>query len=200
MSVTSWGPSHAYTPTEVDWRGPLDEIAKPEFDYRLNVVSGASALFRAASQEPSVKTLYRAMITSGEARERAFNRLAEYANLDIDLRFANPNDTAMAIILWLAFFADAQHAQVAAAIVDRAPKGWYSKKLARWILDPRPQFDTGDSEYRARPDATASLGSSPGYQIQIGRIDHYPKGARVVDAPVNGSASSAPQFSTVLTP
>ena len=197
MSVTSWGPSHAYTPTEGEWRGPLDEIAKPEFEYRLNVVSGASALFRAASQEPSVKTLYRAMITSGEAREGAFNRLAEYADLDIDSRFANPNDTAMAIILWLAFFADPQHAQVAAAIVDRAPQGWYSKKLARWMLTPQPQSD-GDSEDAARRDTTISFGSSPGYQVQLGRIDYYPKGARVIDSWANGSASNAPQSSMVL--
>jgi hypothetical protein len=138
------------------------------------------------------------MITSGEARERAFDRLAEYANLDIDSRFANPNDTAMAIILWLAFAADPQQAQVAAAIVDRAPQGWYSKKLARWILTPQPQSDSGAGEGSARPDRTASIGSSPGYQVQVGRIDHYPKGPGVLDSSANGSASNAPRSSMVF--
>lgn len=116
----------------------LHEIKSHEFAARLNVVSGMRAFFGAARAEPAVISIYRNMTESGEAREEVLGRLQDLAQLEINPRYENPNDTALAILLWLTESTAPAHSQMAAALVDRAPQCWYAKKLARRILFPPP--------------------------------------------------------------
>jgi hypothetical protein len=109
-----------------------------EFSTRLNVVSGFDAFFRAARQDASVRTLYIAMLTSNTACNAVLEYIRNLSKLEIDPRWENPNDTALAILLWFVTLATPKYSQLAANLVDRAPQCWYAKKLARRIINPIP--------------------------------------------------------------
>jgi len=128
----------------MNWTQALKEIESPEFDVTLNVVSSLGAFFKAAAKEPAALTLYATMRTSGEAREDVLGRIHDLSQLEVDRRYENPNDTALAILLWATNFAAPELVQMAADLVDRAPQCWYAKKLARRILMP-PPVATGNS-------------------------------------------------------
>jgi hypothetical protein len=120
----------------------LHEIKSHEFAARLNVVSGMRSFYAAASREPAVLSLYKDMSESGEAREEVLGHLHDLSQLEIDRRYENPNDTALAILLWLTEYAAPDFSLMAANLVDRAPQCWYAKKLARRIQMP-PKSATG---------------------------------------------------------
>jgi hypothetical protein len=81
------------------WHQALDEIQTQEFAAKLNVASGFRSFFRAASEEPAVATLFKAVLESGETREEVFGRILDLSSLDVDIRYENPNDTALAVLL-----------------------------------------------------------------------------------------------------
>jgi len=78
------------------------------------------------------------MLTSGEAHEEVLGRIHGLSRLAVDRRYENPNDTALAVLLWLTMFAAPDYVQIVADVVDRAPQCWYAKKLANRILTPPP--------------------------------------------------------------
>jgi hypothetical protein len=120
----------------------LHEIKSHEFAARLNVVSGMRSFFAAANREPAVMSLLNDMSESGEAREEVLGQIQDLSQLEIDRRYENPNDTPLAILLWLTGYAAHDFSRMAADLVDRAPQCWYAKKLARGILMP-PKAATG---------------------------------------------------------
>ena len=130
----------------MNWQEALEEIYSVEFEVNLNVVSGTNAFFRAVSHEPVVLEACREMYQSGEVREEVLGRIYDLAGQEIDPSFENPNDTRLAVLLWLTNFAAPHHAERAATWVDIAPGCWYSKKLAQRILNPPPSA-TGDSKF-----------------------------------------------------
>ena len=134
----------------MNWEEALSEIESYEFNARLNVVSSMPAFFRAAAQEPAVLELYGRMPESGDVREEALGRIHDLSRLEVDRRYENPNDTPLAILLWLTWFAAPDYAGIAADLVDRAPQCWYAKKLARRILIP-PSVASGNSWVGERP-------------------------------------------------
>ena len=115
------------------------------------------AFFAAAAKEPAALTLYGTMRTSGEAREEVVGRIHDLSQLEVDRRYENPNDTALAILLWLTNFAAPEFVQMAADLVDRAPQCWYAKKLARRILMPAP-VATGNSRSSDRLHSSGPAG------------------------------------------
>lgn len=139
----------------MNWEEALSEIESYEFNARLNVVSSMPAFFRAAAQEPAVLELYGRMPESGDVREEALGRIHDLSRLEVDRRYENPNDTPLAILLWLTWFAAPDFAGIAADIVDRAPQCWYAKKLARRILVP-PSVASGNSWAGERPTSHES--------------------------------------------
>lgn len=136
----------------MNWQEALEEIQSIEFDANLNVVSGTNAFFRAVSQDSAVMEACREMLQSGEAREEVLGRIYDLVGQEIDPSFENPNDTPLAVLLWLTNFAAPSHAERAATWVDVAPGCWYAKKLAQRILNPLPS-STGDSKF-GKPSAS----------------------------------------------
>lgn len=116
----------------------LKEITSHEFAARLNVVSGMRSFFTAAGHQPAVVTLYQKMRDSGEALEEVLGHIHDLSQLEVDRRYENPNDAALAILLWLTLFCSTNpgYYHTAAELVDRAPQCWYAKKLARRVLIP----------------------------------------------------------------
>ena len=122
----------------MNWQEALEEIQSVEFDVDLNVVSSANAFFRAVAREPAVLEAYRQMRELGELREDLLGRIYDLAAQEIDLRYENPNDTPLAVFLWLTYFGAPDFAPMAAGMVGRAPQCWYAWKLVRRILSPPP--------------------------------------------------------------
>ena len=139
----------------------LREIGSYEFAVKLNVVSSMRSFFAAAGEEAAVSALCKEMLESGEAREEVIGRIYDLCSLEIDRRYENPNDTALAIMLWLTIFAAPDYSQMAANLVDSAPQCWYAKKLARRILVP-PPVSTGNSWVGSAMYGIGSTGSRSG--------------------------------------
>ena len=131
----------------MNWQEAISQIESSQLDASLNVVSGTNAFFKAADKEPAVREARRRLLQSGELHEDILNRIYELADLDVDPQYANPNDTALAVLLWLSYFTFPDYAHIAAGYVRRAPQCWYAKKLANRILNPPPS--EGDNESAA---------------------------------------------------
>ena len=128
----------------MNWQEAISQIESSQLDASLNVVSGTNAFFKAADKEPAVREARRRLLQSGELHEDVLNRIYDLADSDVDPQYANPNDTALAVLLWLSYFTFPGYAYIAAGYVRRAPQCWYAKKLADRILNPPPS--EGDNE------------------------------------------------------
>ena len=135
------------------WEDALDEIHSTEFDVNLNVVSGTDHFFRAVAREPAVLDAFREMTQSGAAREDALGIISDLVHQETDLRFENPFDTPLAVLLWLTAFAADDYAKMAATLVNSAERCWYARKLAKRILNP-PPADTTDYKFGDLSDET----------------------------------------------
>lgn len=154
MFIKLWDDRPSTGPTEKAWNSALKDIRSEELSIRLNVVSDLRSFLRAAGQEPSIGTMYGALRSYGHAREAVLNHLYDISKLDVDPRYENPNDAALALLLWLTATTAPDLAQIAAGYVDRAPQCWYAKKVARRLLTP-PPVESGDAqtaEARPAPD------------------------------------------------
>ena len=145
----------------MNWQEALEEIRSVEFDVSLNVVSGTNSYFRAAAQHPAVQEAYRQMFESGDVREEALGLIYDLAGEPVDPQFENPNDTALAILLWLTNFSAPDVVESAASRVDKTPHCWYAKKLAQRILNPPPSLTANHPNSR-EPEEPRITGSSSG--------------------------------------
>ncbi len=145
----------------MNWQEALEEIRSVEFDVSLNVVSGTNSYFRAAAQHPAVQEAYRQMIESGDIREEAVGLIYDLADEPVDPQFENPNDTPLAILLWLINFTAPDVVELAATRVDQTPHCWYAKKLTQRILNPPPSL-TANHPIPPEPEELRITGSSSG--------------------------------------
>ena len=151
----------------MNWQEALEEIQSVEFDVNLNVVSGTNAFFRAVAREPIVLGIYQEMRESGELREEILGRVYDLAAQEIDLRYENPNDTPLAVYLWLTYFGAPDFAAMTAVRVDQAPQCWYARKLSRRILEPPPSA-TGNHQVQetlSRPKVARSSSGNAKYTM-----------------------------------
>jgi hypothetical protein len=137
----------------------IQEIKSHEFAARLSVVSGYDSFFRAAGKEPVVASLLKEMRGSGEVREEVLGYVHDLSQLEVDKRYENPNDTALAILLWLTDSTAPDYSLLAADLVDRTPQCWYAKKLARRILTP-PKVAAGHVQVDESPSGPRFQGGS----------------------------------------
>ena len=122
----------------MNWQEALEQIQSVELDVNLNVVSSTDSFFEAVAREPAVLSAYALMRESGELREEALGKLSDLVWTETDASYENPNDTSLAVLLWLTNFAANDFATIAAGWVDQAPRCWHAKKLAQRILNPPP--------------------------------------------------------------
>ncbi len=145
----------------MNWQDALEEIRSVEFDVSLNVVSGTNSYFRAVAQHPAVQEAYRQMFESGDVREEVIGLIYDLAGEPVDPQFENPNDTALAVLLWLTNFTAPDVVESAATRVDQTPYCWYAKKLAQRILNPSPSL-TANYPISPEPESLRKTGSSSG--------------------------------------
>ncbi len=126
----------------MNWSEALAYIESPRLDAELNFASGTSAFFRGVSKDPGIQGALRLMSQSGEVREAALDRIHDLAMAEVDSNYQNPNDTALAVLLWLTYFTDAEWARFAANYVERAPRCWYANRLSQLIVNPAPTMSS----------------------------------------------------------
>ena len=120
----------------MNWQEALAHIESIEFDAKVNVVSSEKAFFREVAKDPVALELCRQVKDSGELRELTLDRIYDLAGREIDRRYGNPNDTPLAVLLWLTYHAAPEAGPVAAHYIARAPQCWYARKLAQRIMGP----------------------------------------------------------------
>ena len=160
----------------MNWQEAISHIESSELDASLNVVSGTDAFFKAADKESAVREARRRLSQSGELHEDVLNRIYELADLDVDPQYANPNDTALAVLLWLSYFTFPDYAHIAAGYVRRAPQCWYAKKLADRILNPPPS--EGDNESAAATAYADRLHWGLAHESSSQSVTHMPMGSK----------------------
>ena len=171
----------------MNWQEAISQIESSQLDVSLNVVSGTNAFFKAADREPAVREARRQLLQSGELHEDVLNRIYELADSDVDPQYANPNDTALAILLWLSYFTFPDYAHVAAGYVRRAPQCWYAKKLADRILNPLPS--EGDNESAVAIAYADRLHWGLAHESSSESVTHMPLGSKFkVDSIINAPA------------
>ena len=127
----------------MNWEEAIGRIESHEFAVNLGVASSIRAFFRAAAEDTTVEFLRRRMLESGEACQEILGRIYDLAKIDIDIRYENPNDIPLAVLLWLIYYTSFD-SKVAAYYVGQAPNCWYGRKLARRLLVP-PKSETADT-------------------------------------------------------
>ena len=164
----------------------LARIESPEFDAELNLVSGSKSFFRAIAGDSMVKILMKSMNETGEGPEQILGRIYDLSMLETDPHYENPNDTALAVLLWLTTYTDSQLANVGAHYVQRAPRCWYATHLANQVIAPST---SGSSEYRPSADVSGerfshnsstserrnAVSTSPKLQIVPGSTGRMPR-------------------------
>ena len=148
----------------MNWREALAHIESPRLDAELNFASGTSAFFRGVSKEPGIQEALRLMSESGGTREAALDRIHDLAVAEIDPNYQNPNDTALAVLLWLTYFTDADCARVGAHYVERAPQCWYANRISQLIVNPAPTMSSDswkhpDNKYQISYHSSSSAES-----------------------------------------
>ena len=177
----------------MNWQEAISHIESSELDSSLNVVSGTDAFFKAADKEPAVREARRRLSQSGELHEDVLTRIYELADSDVDPQYANPNDTALAVLLWLSYFTFPDYAHIAAGYVRRAPQCWYARKLANRILNPPPS--EGDNESAVATAYADRLHWGLAHESSSQSVTHMPLGTKfrvnsVIDGRVHQSVAS----------
>ena len=135
----------------MNWDEALSHIQSRAFDVELNVVSGTNAFFKAVSNDPVVLDSLRMMRETGAHWEEVLGCISHLSSLEYDPQYTNPNDTALAVLLWLTRYVDPDVALLGAHYVGQAGQCWYADKLAQQIVNPPPaasserQIATNDS-------------------------------------------------------
>ena len=122
----------------MNWQDALAYIESPELDAELNFASGTSAFFRRVGKEPVIQSTLGLMSESGEVCEEVLGRIFDLSVAETDPDYANPNDSPLAVLLWLTYFTNPNYARIGANFVDGAPRCWYAKWLAHRIINPIP--------------------------------------------------------------
>lgn len=125
----------------------LTLIESPEFDAGLSMYSSTRAFFRAMAAEETVMDLQRQIHESGGLREEVLDRIYDLAALEIDPLYENPKDKSLAALLWVIRGTSPELVNVAAHYAIRAPKCWYTKKLAQHILASPLPTDSENHTY-----------------------------------------------------
>lgn len=117
------------------WEANLTYVYSSEFDTKLNVASGVSAYFRAVQNDSIVIDLLEMVKNSDKLQKDILTHLYAASKLKFNTEYENPNDTAMAVLLWILWSSNFNYAYVGAGYIKNTLQCWYACKLAVCILD-----------------------------------------------------------------
>lgn len=106
------------------------EVESIEFETWANVASGVSAFVSAISRSPSVIALRERIRSDSAVADKLLTRMLHLKNLDIDSKYENPNDVAMATYGWVVANERPELAGELRILLGSLKNPWWSKYLA----------------------------------------------------------------------
>ena len=176
----------------MNWQEALNQIESPEFDANVNVVSGMKSFIRAVDSENAVKEARRLMLESGEVREEVLGRICDLSVAEVDLRYENPHDTPLAVLLWLTYYSAPEFIDLAANYTIGAPNCWYANKLARSINLP-PTAETEVMRINVDESKTV-VSSSSAVVLNVNMLDYGEKYHFMQNAVANMRSTQSQPF------
>lgn len=116
----------------------FSEIESTSFFVRVNVANRIETVIEAIYSEPVALELISAVVASREDRIEVLNRIGDLAHLEVDRRYSNPWDAALATYVWALGLSDSELGFIAARLADQVINGWWAKRVARRFLDRFP--------------------------------------------------------------
>lgn len=108
----------------------IAEIEGLEFAARLNMASSLATFLNRARREQAVQAIF-ASLDTPRCLGQVYLRTLELAQEEVDIRFENPRDVALAVYLWVTSLKDTAMAEGMAQLVLKAPQCWWATTLAR---------------------------------------------------------------------
>lgn len=145
--------------TDRDQARIFQPIESDEFAVRLNVASTSNVfrdiLFKDSSYQDLIQWLEET--TSRDKRiEHTLNRILDLARFQIDLRYENPYDAALAAYLLALATISPSYAKFGAEIIIGAQQTWWAKHVARSVLQGSSTVSNMSGEH----DHAASVGTT----------------------------------------
>jgi len=114
----------------------LREIESHSFAARVNVASDVKTFLRGVWHQAAVISLF-SKLEDKNYQSLLLNKISDLAQLAVDQRYENPNDTALAVYLWVLSFKSIDLATVAASIAAQASQCWWAKHFSSYLLAGR---------------------------------------------------------------
>lgn len=111
----------------------LRDIESLEFAARVNIASDLRTFLRVAGNQESVTTVL-SELASPQKQQRVFSEALRLSRLQVDLRYENPWDSALAVFVWVLSLRALQLARVAAEAAVQAPQCWWASRIAHDVL------------------------------------------------------------------
>ena len=172
----------------MNWQESLEYLESVDFDFQVNVASSAKQFFRVVAQDPVVLEMYREIRENARLREEVLGSIYDLSTREIDRRYENPNDTALAVLLWLTYYTAKEALPIAAQYTARAPQCWHARKLASHILAP-PRDCSGNSYQTTRANQVHVSSSATDADVKI-----MPVASKVKLLPVNAATTSSKNY------
>lgn len=112
----------------------MNEIESQAFAARVMVASSNKVFFAALSSDTAFRNLASDLETNRGDAGRVLTRLRNLATTQINYRFQNPHDAALAAYAWALEGVDQGLGSVAAELVLSAPQIWWARQVATTIL------------------------------------------------------------------
>lgn len=113
-----------------------DAIESHEMAAGVNIASSLGVALDIIRTHPTVRELAKEL-RSPLVAEHVLYRVLELTQRAVDLRYENPNDTALMIYVWLLSRRDTLLSSVACAAISNVPNLWWASKVATGIIQHR---------------------------------------------------------------
>jgi hypothetical protein len=123
----------------------MTKIESVEFSAVLGIASSFNVFSRMLYKQVPVKILMKKLQeNTHEIGWQVFQRIVELSQKEIDSRYENPWDTAIAAYLSTLSLINLELAQVASGFILEAKNCWWSTKLAKYLMQDKDTvcFDT----------------------------------------------------------
>lgn len=118
------------------------KIESERFAARVNVANSLSVFLDALSEDPAFISLIEHIRENYPITLRILLRIKRLAGLEIDYRYANPYDSALAAYAWAIQTLDMpETASIAAELLLSARQTWWARKIASLIINESPESE-----------------------------------------------------------
>lgn len=136
------------------------EIESPAFAAHLGFASGKKVFLDALAGDPIVAKLTRSLRARPNAAGKVLRRIKELARQQVDPRYENPLDSAIAVYVWCLDQLDRGIARIGAEFALGATQIWWAREMSNIVLQSELR-STGTANATITP-ARATAGWSSG--------------------------------------